>query len=319
MGGIPGAGGADSASRAVIRVLLRCALLVGMVIAGWLLGSATALAQESHSPQDHPQQEHTQREQPPPNQAQAQRDHPWQDEASPGTGQTGSPDAAPAELITRVAAAGLRGDDLLAAVQAPRPVGQQPVLALEPALEPEHGLPPALHPVLNVVPLEPAAVMPALSQVPILSQVPLTAEVPFLVKITVADLAEPPPSAGRTEVTGGTIAAPPAPVTRSGTAAATAPTLSRTVAPDPAGGRLARVSGAAQAPVSPIPESPSRAAPTSCPATPGGSHTTTMSAHAVTLNEGRPETNRTLLHHRMCLQTHGVPGAPSRRPSTSPD
>ncbi|HEU0128812.1 MAG TPA: hypothetical protein VFQ48_09430, partial [Pseudonocardiaceae bacterium] len=51
MAGIPSAGGVRGAPRAVLRLLLRCALLTGMVVVGWLLGSATALAQENWPPQ----------------------------------------------------------------------------------------------------------------------------------------------------------------------------------------------------------------------------------------------------------------------------
>ncbi|MFN2494482.1 MAG: hypothetical protein ABR608_01030, partial [Pseudonocardiaceae bacterium] len=51
MAGIPSAGGVRGAPRAVIRLLLKGALVTGMVVVGWLLGSATGLAQENWPPQ----------------------------------------------------------------------------------------------------------------------------------------------------------------------------------------------------------------------------------------------------------------------------
>lgn len=52
MGGIPDAAGAPQVRYAVTRVALRLAVLTGLVVGGWLLGSATGWAQEDWGHED---------------------------------------------------------------------------------------------------------------------------------------------------------------------------------------------------------------------------------------------------------------------------
>ena len=129
MTGIPSAG---DARRVAVRVLLRAALLTGMVVGAWLLGSATGLAQEDWAPRDRTPHH------------QATLDHTPHSVGLAGLADAPIPAVTPADVSVEA---------VLPAVSAlPLPV--QPVVqALEPVL-PE----PVLDSVISVVAPEPAAV-----------------------------------------------------------------------------------------------------------------------------------------------------------------
>jgi len=284
--GIASAAGAPKAQHAVIRVLRRLAVLAGLVIGGWLLGSATG----------------------------------WADEGAPEDRVGGAaslaefPSPAPTATMSRIEA---RVDDLLpAAAPAPIPV-QPPVLdtpvldtpIMDTAVEPvgELALETVLQPVVD--PVLPETIVPRTPpRIPVgnQSESGTPAEAP--------DSAEVPASGGHPPPTGPALPTEPA-VWALSLPSPLLPAVALEQVVDAAADQLAGWS-AGSAP--PTPASPPGLA-ASCPAGSATASATTKGVHAVTLHDGYSGVDLKVGQPQRGLRTAGLPGAPEQRPSTSPD
>ncbi len=290
MAAIPDAGGARCApcgvTRALLpRVLLRVALLGGLIITGWLLGSGIA-------------------------------------QASASSGLSGVNEGRIASLSPLNAAETDDGADGLLGVPAPRlPAQPAKLRVLEPVLKPAKL--PVLDPVLKPVsklaaPVAPnagkaarpwaAAEKPAVVVPPAPPAAPPAPAAPAELAVPATSLATPAPvphpvSEAASETPVCVAAAPVAD-----------PSADRSTGPT-ALGPSERPSG----PADPVGPSPPGTTTAPCPLGSTGAGAITKSLHPVTLSDGWSATSLTPTHCRLCAGADGILPSAAQRPSTPPD
>jgi len=324
--GIPSADDAGRALRGATRVLLRIVVLVGLVICGWLLGTATGQAHEA-GPDDSgtaPDWVHM---------ALARHD------ASPPAAATPAPTVAstpalastpavtptsaatPKSLATPAASAdnpsaerpaeGLLGPLTAVGVDAVAPVG-----ALLPVPAPVPGV------VLQTVQPLAAPLVDAVGRSPVVAQVlgpiaPRSAERPVPAPVAATDaLAAPSPAEPAPTGAG------PPPVPAPPPAQVYAPALPAVSSPGGAADlptrRLAG-SAAGEQSTPPVPASPSGTTGTSCPPGSTGANTVAQAAYAAVLGDGAASADTALMQRRLWTDAGGLPRCVAQQPSTSPD
>lgn len=319
--GIPSAGDAGKVWHGATRVLLRIAVLVGLVVCGWLLGTATGLAQEAgpgtgtvqdwgHAAAPHP--------------AGTPAAHPGtaahpRTPAHPGTPVArfaahapATPSDAPAGeahpdgLLTPLAGAGVGAvaPPVDAVLQLPAPVPPVVLKAVQPLAAP----------VLDTVGRSVAD--PVVARV--LGQTsPQPAERPAADPVRAADdraapfPAEPAPTG-----------AGPPPAAALPAAPVHAPALPALGAPSgttayPAE-RLAGSSGAEQ-PAPPVPANLPGATGASCPPGSTGTNSAAQATYAAILDDGLATAESALVQRRLRADEGALPRCAGQRPSTSPD
>lgn len=289
MAGISSTDGASWAPRGVTRVLLRIAVLVGLVVCGWLLGTATGSAEEAGAGEVQAGEVQA---------GEAGSRNDWahvalsHDEGSepaetPSKGVTGS-------LLTPLLETS--ADELL-------PVGevvQLPVRSTAPDLVVKI-VQPVVAPVADHV--LGAGTPERINQPP--SRLTAAVDQPARTP------AEPAPASA--------LPGPAIPLPQVLGPALLAPTALST-AEDPAADALTESSAAVDQRSTPLtPASPLGTTGTSCPAGPTGPSTAAPGAHAATLDDGVAKADLALAAHRLNTGAGGLPRCPSQQPSTSPD
>ncbi|MGH3909703.1 MAG: hypothetical protein ACRDRM_02635 [Pseudonocardiaceae bacterium] len=261
-------------------MLLRIAVLVGLVVCGWLLGTATGSAEEAGA-------------------GEASARHDWAHAAltheqgsepaeTPSTGASGN-------LLTPLVETS--ADELL-------PVGEVLRLPVQP-----------MAPDLVVKIVQPV-VAPVADHVlgagtPERINQPAPSRLTAAVDQPARSPAEPAPAS--------TLPGPAIPLPQVVGPALLAPTVPST-AEDPAADVLTESSAAVDQRSTPLaPASPLATTGTSCPAGPTGSATAAPGAHAATLDDGVAKDGLKLAARWLNSGAGGLPRCPSQQPSTSPD
>lgn len=288
MAAIPDAGGARWAPRGVMRALSRVIVLGGLVVAGWLLGSATALANEGLG---QPGIGLVQLLSGPGGKAPGDRVA----QADGGSGgQLGAPPTV-GSAVTRVRSA---VSALRRSVPSPVKLG-----VLEPVVN-AVGVPKPLSQILAPQVLAPLS-RPAEYGADIRSQAPAEEHAtvpPAEPAVQAAAATAPVPTRGRATV-----------LTTVGHVLPTTPT--RAAAADPFAGQLAL----GDDPAAPIPASPPTSTTSPCMTGSTGSGVGTKSAPDVTVNDSWASACLAQLYCLRYLSASDLPRSPAAQPSTSPD
>lgn len=278
--GIPSAEGASWAPRGVTRVLLRIAVLVGLVVCGWLLGTATGSAEEAAVGE-------VQAVEAGPRQGWAHV--PLADEEAgepaetPSRGVTGS-------LLTPLVETS--ADELL-------PAGEELWLPVQPNLVVKI-IQPVVTPVADHV--LGAGTPERISQPP-----------PSRLRAAVDQPARPPAESAPARTPSG----PAGPLPQVVGPPLLAPTALSTADHPAAAARTESLAAVDQRSAPLAPASP--LGTTSCPAGPTGPTTAAPGAHAATLDDGVAKAGLALAAGRLSTSAGGLPRCPSQQPSTSPD
>lgn len=343
--GIPGTESAGKAPNGVTRALLRIAVLVGLVVCGWLLGTGISAADEAE-PGDHPgtrdwvhvSLDHEKRSAPAP-------DAPAPDAPAPtgtrhsDTRHFSSQDSGIRHSVARPAPAGHQvfaalarsaatvhtdsaagtpdtgAGDLLGTLagEGLDPVVQAGEVLRLPAQLPDLAGTDLAGPV--VAPLQPvleSALHPVTTQV-----LGTTAQQPDRPAPSATADAGPLPPAVPVAVPRAPVPAhtsPPVQAAAPVTAAAPSGTA------QPVADQLAASAAAGNHSTStPAPAEPRATAPVSCPPGSTGTNTVHSAGYAATLTDGLAKADPALVRYRLATGAGGLPRCPSQQPSTSPD